>query len=161
MCPSVPRGLLCPGLTLHLQSWERRDARWSACRRSVYSLHAQIVCADGYRLTSRNFVGSSASFPVYASAYVTCRNLPYPLLRRAKEEAMPRHPRHPRKGAFISLLFTLVLTLWLGGTLSAFGSARRPRGDDHRTAASLLGTGTPPVGTPHGPPPPTPAAGPP
>src|SRR5260370_42461567 len=125
MCPSVPRGLLCPELTLHLQSWERRDARWYACRRSVYSLHAQIVCADGYRLTSRNFVGSSASFPVYASAYVTCRNLPYPLLRLAQEGAMPRHPRHPPKAAFISLLFTLVLTLFPRPTLPPFAPPLR------------------------------------
>ncbi len=60
---------------------------------------------------------------------------------------MPRHPRHPRKGAFISLLLTLFLTLWLGGTLSACGSALRPGAADQGTPASPVGTATSPVGT--------------
>jgi Carboxypeptidase regulatory-like domain len=63
---------------------------------------------------------------------------------------MPRHPRHPRKGAFISLLFTLVLTLWLGGTLSACGSALRPGAADQSTPTPPAGTATPPVGTAQG-----------
>ena len=70
---------------------------------------------------------------------------------------MPRHPRHPWKGAFISLLFTLVVTLWLGGTLSACGSALRPGVADQGnqgTPTPLVGTATPPVaiaqGTLHG-----------
>jgi Carboxypeptidase regulatory-like domain len=52
---------------------------------------------------------------------------------------MPRHPRHPWKGSFIGLL----LTLWLGGTLSACGSALRP-------GAAGQGTPTPPVGIAQG-----------
>ena len=60
---------------------------------------------------------------------------------------MPRHPRHPWKGAFISLLFTLVVTLWLGGTLSACGSALRPGVADQGTPTPPVGTATPPVGT--------------
>jgi hypothetical protein len=63
---------------------------------------------------------------------------------------MPRHPRHPRKGTFISLLCTLALTLWLGGTLSACGAALRPGAVDQGTPASLVGTATPPVGTSQG-----------
>ena len=67
---------------------------------------------------------------------------------------MPRHPRHPWKGAFISLLFTLVVTLWLGGTLSACGSALRPGVADQGAPASLEGTPAPAVaiarGTLHG-----------
>jgi hypothetical protein len=63
---------------------------------------------------------------------------------------MPRHPRHLWKGAFISLLFTLVLTLWLGGTLSACGSALRPGVADQGPPASLEGTSAPAVGTAQG-----------
>src|SRR5260221_11112258 len=119
---------------------------------AVCRLHVQAACADGYR-TSGNFVGSPASFPVQATTYDTCQNLPYPPSRRAKEEeAMPRHPRHPRKSAFSGLLLLLVLSLWLGGTLSACGSVLRPGAADQGTPASpantpglLLGARTPPV----------------
>ncbi len=70
---------------------------------------------------------------------------------------MPRHPCHPRKGAFSGLLRTLFLMLWLGGTLAACGSALRPGAADQGnqgTPTPLVGTATPPVaiaqGTLHG-----------
>ncbi len=70
---------------------------------------------------------------------------------------MPRHPRHPRKSAFSGLLLLLVLSLWLGGTLSACGSVLRPGAADQGTPASLantpallVGTATPPVGIAQG-----------
>jgi len=48
------------------------------------------------------------------------------------------------------LLFRLFLTLWLGGTLSACGSALRPGVADQGAPASLEGTPAPAVGTAQG-----------
>src|SRR5258706_12471624 len=123
------------------------SARCAACTCSLQVLMAIVYLGELCWLPS--------VFPVQATTDDrrpttdnTCQNLPHPPSRRAQEEeAMPRHPRYPRKGAFISLLFTLFLTLWLGGTLSACGSALRPGAADQGTPASPVGTAQ---GTLHG-----------
>src|SRR5260370_21742296 len=123
---------------------------------AVCSLHMQLAGADGYRLPRGTLLApqrlSCTGYDLRPTTYNTCQNLPHPPSRRAQgEEAMPRHLRHPRKSAFISLLFTLVVTLWLGGTLSACGSPLPPRPVDQGTPASPAATATPPGATAHGP----------
>src|SRR5258708_14376906 len=108
---------------------------------AVCSLHMQLAGADGYRLPRGTLLApqrlSCTGYDLRPTTYNTCQNLPHPPSRRAQgEEAMPRHLRHPRKSAFISLLFTLVATL----------SLRRP--------PSASPPPLPPPPPPHPPPPP-------
>src|SRR5260221_8395505 len=126
------------------------SARCAACTCSLQVLMAIVYLGELCWLPSV-FPVQATTYDLRPTTYNTCQNLPHPPSRRAQgEEAMPRHLRHPRKSAFISLLFTLVVTLWLGGTLSACGSALRPGTVDQGTPTPPVGTATPPVGTAQG-----------
>src|SRR5260221_11963100 len=82
---------------------------------AVCSLHMQLAGVDGYRLPRGTLLAPQrlsctgydlrpTTYDLRPTTYNTCQNLPHPPSRRAQgEEAMPRHLRHPRKSAFISV----------------------------------------------------------